>query len=208
MTFWERLEHTLMVNKLSEAEFSRKIGVTQATITGWKLRGSIPRADIAQSAAELLNTTVEFLLTGKKSIQCDSENGFLVPVLNQELSAGNGDILQDSDTANALIKLPKFFKQFGENLAALYVHGDSMEPTIKNGSLVIISPDCFDKSEGIYAIRMNGNSYIKRIQMGAGKIFIISDNPKYKTIEESIESQNIEVVGKLVGIITYDARGL
>lgn len=208
MTFWERLKHALDVNKLTEAELSRKIGVTQTTITGWKLRGSIPRADIAQSAAELLNTTVEFLLTGRKNISCDSENGFLVPVLNQELSAGKGDFLQDADTANALIKLPKFFKQFGENLAALYVHGDSMEPTIKNGSLVIIANGTFDKSEGIYAIRMNGSSYVKRIQMGANKVFIISDNQKYKMQEEPLESQNIEIIGKVVGIITFDSRGL
>lgn len=39
MTFWERLKHALDVNKLTEAELSRKIGVTQTTITGWKLKG-------------------------------------------------------------------------------------------------------------------------------------------------------------------------
>ena len=209
MTFWERLETALIENRISEAELSRKIGLNQSSITSWKVRGSIPRADLACKAAEILHTTVEYLINGDKiELPVSKFGGYFVPVLNQELSAGNGSMLPETDSASAFLELPKYFKTFGEKLACLYVHGDSMEPTLKNGSLVILNPVGYDNGEGLYGIRLNGNGYVKRLQVAAGKLLIISDNPKYRTIEEPIDSQNLEVIGKVVGTLEYNYKGL
>ena len=199
MTFWQRVESALYENKIKEAELCRRIGLAQASMNGWKTRGSIPRADIAVKTAEVLNTTVEYLISGKQPK--DSKNSFVVPILNQELSAGKGEILPEEDFIKGLIKVPSFLREYGSNLAGIYVHGDSMEPTLKNGDLVICSSSGWDNSEGLYAIRLNGNGYVKRIQVGAGKIIIISDNKKYAQIEEPIESDAISIIGKVLLIV-------
>ncbi len=199
MTFWERVESALYENKIKEAELCRRIGLAQASMNGWKTRGSIPRADIAVKTAEVLNTTVEYLISGKHPK--DSDKSFIVPILNQELSAGKGEILPEDDLIKGLIALPSFLREYGNNIAGLYVHGDSMEPTLKNGDLIICASNGWDNSEGLYAIRLNGNGYVKRIQVGAGKIIIRSDNPKYSQIEEPLESDNFEIIGKVLLIV-------
>ena len=187
MTFWERLESALSENDCTMADLGRKIQIAPTVIFSWKTRGSIPRADIACKAAKALNTTVEYLINGTETeiINNRSRSTFVVPVLNQELSAGKGDLLPEDDFVKGLIELPSFLREYGKNIAGLYVHGDSMSPTLENGDLVICNSLGWDNEEGLYAIRFNGNGYVKRIQVGAGKIIITSDNSKYKPIEES-----------------------
>ncbi len=204
MMFWDRFEKALKDNNITASELSRNLGLASSVIYAWKMRNSVPRADIAVQVAKELNTTVEYLIDGTETeiIDGKTKNTFLVPVLNQELSAGKGDILPEEDFIQALVKLPAFLREYGENLAGLYVHGDSMEPTLKNGDLVICNSLGWDNEEGLYAVRFNGNGYVKRIQVGAGKIIISSDNPKYKPIEEPIESENFEVIGKVLLILS------
>ncbi len=206
MTFWNRLEAALRERNLNIADLSREINIASPSIQGWKQKGSIPRADIACKVAEVLDTTVEYLINGE-TVKFN-HSGYFVPVLNQELSAGNGSLLPETDSASAFLELPTYFKTFGDKLACLYVHGDSMEPTLKNGSLVILNPVGYDNGEGLYGIRLNGNGYVKRLQVASGKLLIISDNPKYRTIEEPIDSQNLEVIGKVVGTLEYNYKGL
>ncbi|SEP83752.1 Helix-turn-helix [Treponema bryantii] len=199
MTFWERVEQALEQNNITEAELSRRIGVSQAGITGWKQRGSIPRADVAIKTAEVLNTSVDYLVNGSlDTMHIKKSNTFLVPILNQELSAGKGELLPEDDIANGLVPIPyRLHKEFGNNLAALHVHGDSMKPTLNDGDMIVCDSLGWDNSDGIYAIRMNGSGFVKRIQVVGQKILVISDNPKYKTFEESVNSDAIQIIGKV-----------
>lgn len=198
MTFWNRLEDVLSQNNITPTELSRILGVAPSVVNAWKIRDSIPRADIAVKTAEALNTTVEYLLTGNSIKTNTSKKTFLIPILNQELSAGHGELLPDDDIVEGLVSVPLWLrKQFGTNLAALHIHGDSMSPTLNDGDMVVCDSLGWDKSDGIYAIRMNGNGYVKRIQVASGKILIKSDNPNYDTIEEPIESEAVNIIGKV-----------
>jgi len=203
MTFWERLEKALDENNITASELSRKIGIASSVIYSWKLRDSIPRADVAVKAAEILNTSVEYLISGELKIPMNNKKTFLVPLLNQSLSAGKGDILPEDDIIHGFIEVPEKLREYKDNLAGLYVHGDSMEPTLNNGDMIICDSCGWDKQEGLYAIRMNGNGYVKRIQVSAKKILIKSDNPKYDTIQEPIESDSIQIIGKVHYVIKH-----
>lgn len=94
-------------------------------------------------------------------------------------------------------------RRFGkENLKGLVVHGDSMEPTLYDGDVVFCDSLGYDGGEGVYVVQLNGLGYIKRLQIAVGKVLIKSDNPKYETIEEPIESQSIRIIGKMRFILT------
>lgn len=201
MTFWERLEKALEENQITASELSRTLGIASSVIYAWKMRDSIPRADIACKTAEVLNTSVEYLVTGKPTNKDFSGKTFLIPLLNQQLSAGKGDILPDDDYVKGLVEVPAFLREYGNNLACMCVHGDSMQPTLNNGDMVVCASNGWDKSEGLYAIKLNGDGYVKRLQVGNRKIIIHSDNPKYSPIEEPIESENFEVIGKVLLIM-------
>ena len=204
MTFWDRLEKSLDDNNVTASELSRTIGVASSVVYSWKIRDSIPRADIAVKVAEQLNTTVEYLVNGT---DCNtqiskSKNTFLVPILNQELSAGHGDLLPEEDVVEGLLSLPIWLRRkYGNNLGALHVHGDSMQPTLNDGDMVVCDSLGWDKSDGIFAIRLNGNGYVKRLQVVSGKVLIKSDNPNYETITEPLDSNSMSVIGKVRMII-------
>jgi len=126
----------------------------------------------------------------------NNEKAFVVPLLNQKLSAGKGQELPKKDEATALIPVPNHLAKYGKNLAALTVEGDSMYPTLDRGDMVVCD-SCGWSGEGIYALRMGGDGFVKRLTKAPGKLVIISDNPKYPTREEPEESQDYEIIGRV-----------
>lgn len=128
--------------------------------------------------------------------QKTEEKTFLIPLLDQRLSAGCGSDLPDTDEPVSMIPVPNYLRPYKKDLAALYVDGDSMEPTLYRGDLVVC--DSYGWSgEGIYALQMNGNGYVKRLSSRPGKLMIISDNKQYQTIEEPIESEAVKIIGRV-----------
>jgi phage repressor protein C with HTH and peptisase S24 domain/DNA-binding XRE family transcriptional regulator len=122
--------------------------------------------------------------------------GFEVPLLHQKLSAGKGMQLPENDEADAFVRVPSHLKRYGKNLAALTVEGDSMYPTLDRGDLVICD-SCGWSGEGVYALRMGGDGFVKRITRDPGKIIIISDNPKYPIREYKENIEDFEIIGRV-----------
>jgi phage repressor protein C with HTH and peptisase S24 domain len=126
----------------------------------------------------------------------DNEKAFVIPLLDQRLSAGSGQDLQDEDEAIALIPVPAHLAKYGKNLAALTVEGDSMYPTLDRGDMVVCD-SCGWSGEGIYAIRMGNDGFVKRLTKAPGRLIIISDNPKYPVHEEPEGSQDFKIIGRV-----------
>jgi len=125
-----------------------------------------------------------------------NSKAFVIPLLDQKLSAGQGQELPNDDEATALIPIPNHLAKYGKNLAALTVEGDSMYPTLDRGDMVVCD-SCGWSGEGIYAMRMSGDGFVKRLTKAPGKLVIISDNPKYPIREEPEESQDFEIIGRV-----------
>lgn len=73
MSFWDRLEKALFDNHLNIATLSKKLEISQPSISHWK-RGAIPRADIAVKMANILGTTVEYLISGVQKVDLTEIN--------------------------------------------------------------------------------------------------------------------------------------
>lgn len=82
---------------------------------------------------------------------------------------------------------------------ALVVKGDSMEPEIKNGSIVYIKKTESVENGTISIIELDGAVTCKKFYHFSDRIELISINPKYRPIIIK-ESDNIEikVIGKVV----------
>lgn len=130
-----------------------------------------------------------------------SKDSFVVPLLAQRLSAGSGSYVPDEDEAKALIRVPSYLAQYGENIAALTVDGDSMEPTLHRGDMVVCDSLGWS-GEGIYVLLISGDGFVKRITKAPGKVVIISDNQKYPVREEPEESQDLHIIGRVHCAIT------
>ena len=83
-----------------------------------------------------------------------------------------------------------------------------MEPTLQRGDLIVCD-SCGWDGEEIYALRMDGCGYVKRLARKPGKIVVISDNPKYEKIEGTMGDSHVglharlmsQALRKLTGVI-------
>ncbi|MCL2252551.1 MAG: S24 family peptidase [Treponema sp.] len=125
------------------------------------------------------------------------EDGIVIPLLENAASAGYGSGVDDNDTPVRYIQVPHHLSKY-PHLAGLPVKGDSMEPTLHDGDLVVCDGGGWD-GDGIYVLKTHDTSYVKRVQMTSQGYEVISDNKMYKSITESAES--LSIVGKVRAIL-------
>ena len=124
-----------------------------------------------------------------------------VPLAEQFLSAGGGAYILSEERG-----IPHAFRKNWlhrktnnvNNLILIQVRGSSMEPTIKNGDVVMVDRGRQSLiSDHIYAIGLDDTVLVKRIKrLGGDRIKLSSDNPDHQPIHVSIN--NIRVVGQVV----------
>ena len=129
-----------------------------------------------------------------------SEGSFVVPVLEQELAAGESSIPDDENRPPvAYIELPTTMRRYGRSLTALSVRGDSMYPTIHHGDMVVCDTGGW-QGDGIYAIRLRGECLLKRLAFDADCVKVISDNPVCPSFDVSDQNE-LDVVGKVRTVV-------
>lgn len=86
------------------------------------------------------------------------------------------------------------------SLALVTVAGDSMEPTIHDGDIVVIDRSVrVIERDGVYIFTLGSETFIKRLQRMPNSILVNSDNPLYKTWEIHPESsQELHVHGRVI----------
>ncbi len=98
--------------------------------------------------------------------------------------------------------------QINENLAktgnffALEVKGDSMQPRLQEGDIVVVKEQADVESGQIAIVCVNGDEYtIKKIKKSESGITLIPFNPAYEPIfytNEEIEKLPVEIKGRVV----------
>lgn len=173
----------------------------------------MPGLDKLVAIAEAGNVNIEWLATGDgpmrpgekaKEDSTTSEDDYFtsIPLVNVQLSAGNGSFVISED----IKEYYKFRKDWlsktvtsSPNAILVGVTGNSMEPTIYNGDVVMIDTGRTHIYEGeMYALRMDNTVMIKRLSHRPGdKVMIMSDNkeeyPPYET-----DRKNIHVLAQVV----------
>lgn len=152
---------------------------------------------------------VDPTLPARGDFAVGKETYSLVKKFEVNVSAGPGLYPVEEDTQdNIAISDTWLLKNRinGDLCGLVRVSGDSMAPTIPNGSLALVHmPEMYLEQEGIYAFSRDGKAYIKRlspIRIPDGNqlvaIVITSDNPAYP--QETVtgeEINNIRVVGRV-----------
>lgn len=182
--------------------------VSQGIISALEKRDS-KASRFAYVLAKALDVDVHTLVEGNLStvIRDESEvtketeeDHVSFELLNVEASAGNGSFVLDEESIGKINLSKKIAKEtIGNNLdkiKAIYVKGDSMEPSICDGDIVFVdTSQKLIKSDGIYVFVYLEKLHIKRIQIT--DCFVIkSDNNKYEDFR--VKESDINVVGKVV----------
>jgi phage repressor protein C with HTH and peptisase S24 domain len=128
-----------------------------------------------------------------------------VPRYDVEACAGHGAVIHSEQVVDHLafradwVRHALGVQQY--DLALISVKGDSMEPTLSNGDLILLDMHSGKvEDNAIYALQHNGTLLVKRIQRRLdGSVVVSSDNPRYEAESISVEGVSaLRVVGRVV----------
>lgn len=66
MMFAKRLKNELRRNNMTQLSLAKKVGISISALRGYFDDGKMPRADNAVAIAQVLGTSVEYLITGNE----------------------------------------------------------------------------------------------------------------------------------------------
>jgi phage repressor protein C with HTH and peptisase S24 domain len=201
-------------------------GISKATLFHILNKGGNPRAEQLLRIGAATGKSIEWLLTGEEPMWreeegngqveappieyrqapelLDAEEFVLVPRYDVRASTGPGALVHSEQVVDHLAFRRQWVRSMGlqaEQLALITAKGDSMEPTIRQGFLLLVDLRQHQvKDDAIYVLRIDSTLVAKRLQkMFTGEIKVKSDNPAYDeqlVPEDQIDKLN--VIGRVV----------
>jgi len=200
-----RIKELRKALKIGQDEMAAAIGVHKQTLSRYE-RGEIaPGAELLQAIAKKYRVSIDWLITGDgpppASPPTDEEGHISIPLYSATASAGHGRLDQPDD----IIEQCKFRIDWirttmhanPHKLALLRISGDSMEPTLRSGDVIMIDREITEPADGkIFVVNLAGQVVAKRVQAkSGGKIDLISDNSIYPVIPLGSQSK---IIGRVV----------
>lgn len=181
---------------LSQTEVAEKINITKPTYAGYE-KGKDISIGTLKKLANLFNVPFESFFDeddSKENIEM-----LKIPILS-DVSAGYGK--EALEEATHWIKLPSVIAKNAD--FGTFVSGDSMEPKINDGDLLLVQniPQLDSGMIGIFLL--NDNVFCKRYHYNpiTKETVLKSLNLNYKPIIVTDED-DFRIVGKVVGIYDY-----
>lgn len=211
--FGERLKEVIGENSIKS--FSIKSGLGTTTIQSYMKGTSYPTLDRLDIIAATAKVNINWLLTGQDDANINTLEYTKIPHFNVHTLAGTCSELAESglDKNTVDINSQTLLDQGlnPESLLAMYVKGDSMEPSLFHGDMIlikkIITP--FSILEGVYILRVFNEIFIKRIQFNkySAKLKVDSDNPFYDSYTVTGDDLNdVEIIGEVTCTIFSQVR--
>lgn len=187
----------------SQDYIAEKLGYkSYTTIQKWEMGTSEPPLKKTRELADLFNIDIDDLtnkdLEFPDEINIPKRKGVTINVLGR-VAAGLPleaieDIIDTEEITEELAKTGTFF--------GLQIHGDSMEPRMCEGDVVIVRKQDDAESGEIVIATVNGSdATCKRLRKYRDGIELISNNPSYDPMffsNEEIESKPVRIIGKVV----------
>lgn len=178
------------------AEMAQATGLKASAISNYENGIRIPRREAMDILTDYFNVDTDYIL-GKSDVRNlynfegiyrkgyeeavkVMDSNAKVPVYDP-LSCGNGTWVEE--TPEDIISIPNYLVGGGDYFANPAL-GDSMEPRIKPGDLLIFEKSSFIDSGQIGSFALNGEYYCKRFkEFPDGSMWLMSENPQYDPIK-------------------------
>jgi phage repressor protein C with HTH and peptisase S24 domain len=209
---------------IRDIDLAKKLGTNDNTLAKYRKEQGLLKSEVVEKLVSLYNFNPQWLFKGqgepfpgartKYPEVCgpetklladqpeDAQTGkfVLISQVNGRISAGAG-LLPDDSVDIKIAFRRNWIKKKGspENMSLIKVSGDSMQPTLLSGDIALVDHghNYIDPQGGIYAIAVDGEIMIKRVQpIPGGKILVISDNKNYERLE--MDSGQSHINGKVI----------
>ena len=197
MSFSERLKDLRKTNKITQEKLATIIGVERSSIGKYESSSTIPSKETLVKIAQYFNVTTDYLLGNEIKIQTDKK-GIKIPVFSKVSADMPISAIED---VVGYEEIPEDLASKGEYFA-LIIKGDSMEPRITAGDIVIIRSQATIENGEFAAVQINGGEVTcKKIKKTSQGIILISLNRMYEPMfysNKQIEQLPIRIIGKVV----------
>ncbi|PWD89578.1 peptidase S24 [Ignatzschineria cameli] len=201
-------EERIRIGFSKQGDFIDAIGASKTTVYNWERGGTrVDSEDLAKMHS--LGMDITYIVTGQRCNQeksISSDEYIYVPVYDVEASAGHGrEALNETPTRYHCFRRrwANFHGLSEKDLLVIKIKGDSMEPTLEDGSHIVVNQASKEPIDGRIFVVRNGNSLLVKYvqtQIG-GTILLISENSFYPPIvlrPEDLECDNVEILGEVV----------
>lgn len=204
MNFRTRLKQLRNEKKINQRELANFLKVAPSTISMYESGQREPNFEVLESLADFFNVDLNYLL-GKsdkttKLIIEDSQppQGLKIPVLG---TVAAGIPISAIEDILDYEEVPQSWENQGE-FFGLRIKGDSMEPRMESGDVVIVKQQSDANSGDTVIVLVNGDdATCKKLQKTDNGIMLVSTNPKYPPMfytNEEIATKPVVILGKVV----------
>jgi len=127
-----------------------------------------------------------------------------VPHVEARICSGDGSFEVGDNIRDYWMFSTEWLKSKGvsSGMILIDVHGNSMEPELKDRDTVMIDTSRKEILAGsIYAVGIEDTIMVKRIEKHPGKLVLMSDNKDYEAIYlGKSEMESVRIIGKVVWI--------
>ncbi len=193
--------------KIFDKDVAEVLGIKQLSFATMKKRGRLPLEEILEFCAQR-KISINWLLYNQstKSLEAQTDKYVNVRYFGDIFASAGGGAFNYEDESEEIAIDEHMATLMGgkaqmKNIDAINVLGDSMEPTLHDGDIIFINRTLKDVNKnGIFAISTEIGLFVKRVMPKSdGSLDLISDNSMYGV--ETVRSENIEVIGKVVGSV-------
>ncbi len=193
--FSKNLRHYLKKTGTSQNELARIIDVSPTSVNNWCNGYKTPRMDKVDKICAYFHITRADLMQEQAS---DKPKGVRIPVLGNVVAGVPIDAIEEfldwEEITPELAETGDFF--------ALKIKGDSMEPRIVEGDVVIVKMQSTADTGDVVIAMVNGDdACCKRFIKHDEGITLQSFNPSYTPMfftKKEIESLPVTIIGKVI----------
>ena len=181
--------------KLTKRELAKRIGVHESSINKYE-KGlvDIPLSKISE-LSRVLNVTEAYLMGWEDE---QKAQGLQIPVLG---TVAAGIPISAVEDILDYEEIPQSWQNQGE-FFGLRIKGDSMEPRMESGDVVIVKQQSDANSGDTVIVLVNGDdATCKRLEKTDNGTMLVSTNPKYPPMFyslEDIQTKPVVILGKVV----------
>ena len=201
MNFKTRLKQLRNERKINQRELAKYLNVAPSTISMYENGQREPNFEVLEVLADFFNVDMNYLLgkTDKTTkLLIDKPQGLKIPVLG---TVAAGIPISAVEDILDYEEIPLAWQNQGE-FFALKIKGDSMEPRMESGDVVIVKQQSDANSGDTVIVLVNGDdATCKRLEKTDNGIMLVSTNPKYPPMFYSlddIEKKPVVILGKVV----------
>lgn len=194
----ERLRSVREQRNLSQKQVADYLGITSQAYGYYERGERNPGSDNLRKLANYFDVSVDYLL-GRDQDQNQINNRY-IPLLG---SVPAGIPIEAIEDIEEYIDIYPRFVKHGE-LFALRVQGDSMEPDLRNGDIVIVEKQEFVENGDVAVVRVNGEDVtLKRVKVSTKGLMLIPSNPAYDPVffdSDQVATLPVTIIGKVIEI--------